>query len=227
MPEHPNLLTDELARVKTMAESGRHESARGANPQAVDASARGSDRRRTPEPWLTDHAALLPAGGRALDVASGDGRHALWLARRGFETLAVDRDEAALQILLNRATSARLPVEVQRRDLEIGPQTFETGAFDLIVVFHYLHRPLLPALRAALAPGGVLVYETFTRSQAARGRPTNPAFLLTRGELLTLAEPLQVLRSREGVRADGSFVASVVAQRPKDCRGGRSSDSAC
>ena len=176
-------------------------------------SGRSEDRRLTPEPWLTEHASLLPAGGRALDVATGGGRHALWLARQGFETLAVDRNEAALRTLDARATRAMLPIEVQCRDLEVGLQTFETGAFDVIVVFHYLHRPLLPALRAALAPGGVLVYETFTRGQAARGRPTNPAFLLAEGELLTLVEPLGVLRAREGEREDGSLVASVVAQR--------------
>ena len=77
---------------------------------------------------------------------------------------------------------------------------------------HYLHRPLMPAIVRAVAPAGVLVYETFTRDQAARGRPTNPAFLLEPGELVALVAPLEVVRSREGdVR--GRDVASVVAIR--------------
>ena len=77
---------------------------------------------------------------------------------------------------------------------------------------HYLHRPLFPALVEALAPGGLLVYETFTRAQAARGKPTNPDFLLESGELLDLVRPLEVLASREG-DYDGRMVASVIAAR--------------
>jgi SAM-dependent methyltransferase len=83
-------------------------------------------------------------------------------------------------------------------DLEGGTVEFEPPDYDLIVVVHYLHRPLFPVLLDALRPGGVLVYETFTRAQAARGRPTNPAFLLEPGELLRLIQPLEVLASREG-----------------------------
>jgi hypothetical protein len=82
----------------------------------------------------------------------------------------------------------------------------------LIVVVHYLHRPLFPSIVGALRPGGVLVYETFTRAQAARGKPTNPAFLLEAGELLTLVQPLTALDAREG-DFDGRMVASVVAAR--------------
>jgi len=79
-------------------------------------------------------------------------------------------------------------------------------------VVRYLHRPLVPVLIRALRPGGLLVYETFTRAQAARGRPTNPAFLLEPGELLTLVEPLEILSSREG-DYDGGMIASVIARR--------------
>jgi hypothetical protein len=79
-------------------------------------------------------------------------------------------------------------------------------------VVHYLHRPLFAALLGALRPGGVLVYETFTRAQAARGRPTNPAYLLESGELPRLVQPLAILASREG-DYDGRMVASVIARR--------------
>ena len=80
---------------------------------------------------------------------------------------------------------------------------------------HYLHRPLFPPLLAALRPGGVLVYETFTIAQAARGKPTNPDFLLRPGELRDLVGSLELLAWREG-EFDGRDVASVVAQKSRD-----------
>jgi SAM-dependent methyltransferase len=162
--------------------------------------------------WLVDHAHLLPPGGDALDVASGAGRNAIWLAERGFHTRAVDRDEAAILQIRETAARLQLPLQADVVDLETGdPQVFPP-AYDVIVVVHYLHRPLFPALKAALRPGGVLVYETFTRAQALRGRPTNPAFLLELGELRDLVAPLDVLVEREG-DFEGKMVASVIARR--------------
>jgi SAM-dependent methyltransferase len=166
----------------------------------------------TPESWLVQHADLLPRHGRALDVASGRGRHALWLAERGLTTLAVDRDADAVRELNDVAGARQLPLRAEVRDLERGGHPFRGSAFDVIVVVHYLHRPIFPALIEALAPGGVLVYETFTRAQAARGKPTNPDFLLESGELVELVRPLEVLASREG-DYDGRMIASVIARR--------------
>ena len=98
-------------------------------------------------------------------------------------------------------------------DLEADtPPDLAPADYDAILVFNYLHRPLMPALRAALKPGGRLFYETFTARQAERGHPKNPAFLLKDGELPELVAPLAVLRSREG-EVDGRFIASVVAAR--------------
>jgi len=166
-----------------------------------------------PARWLTDHRALLPAGGDALDVACGRGRHALWLAAEGFSTLALDRDLDAVAAVRRAAAARGLPVTALVRDLEGGTPGLPAGRFAVVVAVHYLHRPLMPALVAAVAPGGVLVYETFTRAQSARGRPTNPDFLLKPGELPLLARPLEVLRSREG-DYEGRWVASVIARRP-------------
>ena len=163
-----------------------------------------------PSRWLTDHRHLLPATGDALDLASGSGRNAIWLAEQGFETLAVDRNATALDALNEEAKLRRLSLRSHVVDLENGQPFLEPDSFDLIVVVHYLHRPLFPALVRALRPAGVLVYETFTRAQAARGKPTNPAFLLEAGELLTLVRPLRVLTSREG-EFEGKMLASVVA----------------
>ena len=125
---------------------------------------------------------------------------------------SVDRDSEAIRELNEAARERRLPLRADVRDLEGGETSFHGSTFDVIVVVHYLHRPLFPALIEALAPGGLLVYETFTRAQAARGKPTNPDFLLKPGELLELVGPLEVLASREG-DFDGRMVASVVARR--------------
>jgi SAM-dependent methyltransferase len=166
-------------------------------------------------PWLLDCASLLPAGGRALDVACGRGRHALLLAAAGFEVTACDHDREALTVLDARARKRGLSVLTRTIDLEArDPDLPDLGSetFALVVVFRYLHRPLFPTLQQALAPGGVLVYETFTRAQAARGHPRNPRFLLEEGELSGLVAPLEVLRSEEGER-EGACVARVVARR--------------
>jgi len=163
--------------------------------------------------WLTMHGHLLPNQGTALDVACGRGRHALWLAEQGLRVSAVDRDGVALRDLLEEARSRGLStIDAAVVDLEGGGRVLPVEAFDVIVAVHYLHRPLFPQLVDALRPGGVLVYETFTTAQAARGKPTNPDFLLRPGELLQLIRPLAVLASREG-EFDGRDVASVVARK--------------
>jgi rhodanese-related sulfurtransferase len=164
-----------------------------------------------PASWLLECADLLPAGrGRALDVACGRGRHALLLAAAGFEVHAVDRDEAALESLDAAAKRLGLPVTVERVDLETGDVDLGAGRYALVTVFHYLHRPLFPAIVAAMAPGALLLYETFTVDQAALGHPKNPAFLLEHGELRRLVSPLDVVRERDGVR-QGRHVAGVAA----------------
>jgi SAM-dependent methyltransferase len=165
-----------------------------------------------PASWLAQHEHLLPREGRALDVACGRGRHAIWLAERGLMTLGVDRSEDAVREVNSVAEARGLPLHAEVRDLESGLPPFGTFTYDVIVVVHYLHRPLFPALLDALAPGGLLVYETFTRAQAALGKPTNPDFLLAPGELIDRLGSLDVLASREG-EYDGRMVASAIARR--------------
>ena len=155
----------------------------------------------------------MPRGGTVLDVACGRGRHALLLASAGFAVRAIDRDPDAIAFL--RATAERLGLKLACEviDLETDvPPDLSQGAYDAVLVFNYLHRRLMPALRAAVKPGGRLFYETFTVQQAERGHPKNPAFLLQSGELPQLVLPLSVLRSREG-EVDGRFISSVVAEQ--------------
>jgi SAM-dependent methyltransferase len=165
-----------------------------------------------PARWLLEHEHLLPSNGDALDVACGRGRHALWLAARGLRTFGVDRDAAAVQFVRDEATRRGLSVVAEVRDLEADPAPVAADAYDVIVVVHYLYRPLFPALVAGLRRGGVLVYETFTRGQELRGHPRNPAFLLEPGELRELVQPLEIVVEREG-EFDGKVLASVIARR--------------
>lgn len=172
-----------------------------------------------PSSWLLSNALVAPRGARTLDVACGRGRHALLLASVGFLVRAVDRDAEGIAALERVARRLRLPLETAVLDLETGSHVGNGDAFlgneewELILVFNYLHRPLFPALVRALKPGGVLLYETFTREQARRGRPTSPEHLLEPGELPGLVAPLAVVRQREG-EFDGRYVASVVARKP-------------
>ena len=139
----------------------------------------------TPSKWVERWAPLIAPGGRVLDVASGSGRHARALAARGFEVDAIDRDAQALSAL------AGVPrVTARCADIENGPWPCARAAYAGVVVTNYLHRPLFPDLLAALAPGGVLIYETFAAGNERFGRPSNPAFLLKPGELL------EVIRGR-------------------------------
>ena len=147
-----------------------------------------------------------------LDVASGRGRHGLYLATLGYDVHAVDRDCDALSALEDRARAAGVLVRTTCLDLETGNPDLGVEVWGTILVFNYLHRPIMPALVRALAPGGLLMYETFTIGQRERGHPRNPAFLLHPGELLTLIAPLEVVRSREG-DFNGRLIASVAARK--------------
>jgi SAM-dependent methyltransferase len=132
-----------------------------------------------PSAWVERWAPLIASGGRVLDVASGGGRHARWLAARGFVVDAIDRDAQALAALAGVDG-----VTTRCADIENAPWPCERETYAGVVVANYLHRPLFPDLIASLAPHGVLIYETFAAGNERFGRPSNPAFLLTPGELL-------------------------------------------
>ena len=130
--------------------------------------------------WIRRFADRIPAGGPVLDLAAGGGRHTRFVADRGHPVLAVDRDVAGLADL--RADPA---VTILPCDLEAGrPWTLGDRRFAGVIVTNYLHRPLLPAIVAAVAPGGCLLYETFAIGNERFGKPSNPDFLLRPGELL-------------------------------------------
>jgi SAM-dependent methyltransferase len=165
-----------------------------------------------PSDWITRHAGLLPHrpdGARVLDLACGRGRHVRWLTARGARVTAVDRDAAALATLQDSAA------EVVLADIENGPWPLPGRAFDAVIVTNYLWRPLLPVIVASVAPGGVLLYETFAHGNASVGKPSRPDFLLQPGELLDHVRPeLRVIAYEDGV-LDGPprFVQRIAAVR--------------
>jgi rhodanese-related sulfurtransferase len=175
--------------------------------------AASADRLAGPSSWLVQNADLLPRRGKALDVASGSGRHALLLSAAGLSVRAVDRDAEAVGELKASARRLGFRVEAEVKDLEAPAVDLGEEAYDIVLVVNYLHRPLFPVLARAVRRGGYLIYETYTKAQADRGQPTNPDYLLDLGELPGLVAPLEVVRQREG-EFEGRMVAAVAARKP-------------
>lgn len=162
-----------------------------------------------PSPWVVAHSRYLPATGTVLDLACGGGRHARWLAVRNHRVFAVDRDQQALASLAGVAG-----VEAAAMDLEGGEWPLAGRRFAGIVVTNYLWRPRLPEVLALLAPGGVLIYETFMLGNEAYGRPANPDFLLRPGELRELARAAGL---RELAYVEGYVAEPKPAMRQAIC----------
>ena len=153
-----------------------------------------SSSNNAPSPWVERFATLIRDGGTVLDLACGGGRHTRYCMGCGYRLVAVDVDVSGLSDLAGANT-----VEIVRADLEGGDWPLPLRHFDGIVVTNYLHRPLLPLLPNALAPGGVLIYETFAKGNEKFGRPSNPAFLLDPGELLdALGSRLRIVAYEHG-----------------------------
>lgn len=159
-----------------------------------------------PSPWVRRWTPLIRRGGTVLDVACGSGRHLRWLQAQGFALTGVDRDAAALAPLhaLGRIVVA---------DIENAPWPLAGETFDAVIVTNYLWRPLLSTLVASVAPGGVLIYETFAAGNEAFGKPSNPNFLLHAGELLWACATLQVVAYEDGVLANPPRRVQRIAAR--------------
>ena len=132
-------------------------------------------------PWVRRFAPLVTAGGAVLDIACGGGRHLRLFAEARHPVTGIDRDLGGVADLAGQPG-----IDLVKADLEDGsPWPLPPGRrFAAVIVTNYLHRPLFPQLRDAVAEGGVLIYETFARGNEAFGKPSNPAFLLQPRELL-------------------------------------------
>jgi len=160
-----------------------------------------------PSAWITRWEHLIAPAGTVLDVAAGSGRHTAWLAARGHAVTAIDRDATALAPLAAIA-------EVIVADIEGAPWPLAGRRFDAVVVANYLWRPLLPTLMASLAPGGVLLYETFAAGNETVGRPARPDFLLARAELIEAAAGLRIVAYEDGfLSSPERFVQRIAAVR--------------
>ena len=161
----------------------------------------------TPSPWVVRWSHLVPAGGSVLDVACGQGRHTRWFSERNHAVACVDRSSDAINSVANIA-------EAVLADIEGGPWPFEGRSFGGVVVTNYLWRPLLPAIVRAVAPGGVLIYETFSAGNETVGKPSRPDFLLQPGELLRACAGLRVVAFEDGfLEQPPRFVQRIAAVR--------------
>jgi len=164
-----------------------------------------------PAQFLVENIDLLPRG-RALDIAMGSGRNAIYLARMGFQVEGVDVSREAVEKTLARAREEGVSIQVRVEDLEKIPYLDEE-VYELVICFNYLQRSLMPQMKNWVKPGGMLVYETFIIDQSQFGRPRNPDHLLRHNELLHTFRDFRVLRYVEGVVEGRKAVASIVAQK--------------
>jgi SAM-dependent methyltransferase len=161
-----------------------------------------------PSPWIERWWHLVAPGATVLDVACGPGRHMRFAAGRGHAVTGVDRSPEALD------AAARYG-RVLLADIENGPWPFAGQTFGAVIVTHYLWRALLPAIVAAVAPGGVLFYETFAAGNETVGKPSRPEFLLRPGELLAACANLQIVTYENGfLSAPERFIQRIAAVRP-------------
>jgi SAM-dependent methyltransferase len=164
----------------------------------------GSD---APSPWIVRFTPLVPAGGAVLDLACGRGRHLRWFASRCHPLTGVDRDADALAPLQGVG-------EILLADIENGPWPLAGRQFAAVVVTNYLWRPLFPRILEAVAPGGVLLHETFAQGNETVGKPSRADFLLAPGELLRAYDGLRVVAYEDGfLSGPDRFVQRIAAVR--------------
>lgn len=169
-----------------------------------------------PSAWVQRWSHLVRPGGSVLDVACGHGRHLRWFAGRGHPVTGVDCSPEAITAVAPLGTALLA-------DIENGPWPLlhdgRPRAFDAVVVTNYLWRPLFPVLLQSLAPGGVLLYETFAAGNETVGRPARPDFLLQAGELLRACPGLRVVAFEDGyIEAPARFVQRIAAVREDPAR---------
>ncbi len=166
---------------------------------------------RAPSPWVQRWSATVPPRTAVLDLACGSGRHGRLFLERDHPVVFVDKDITGVADLEGQA-------ELIEADLETGaPWPLGTRTFGAVVVTCYLHRPILADIVAAVAPGGLLIYETFARGNEVHGHPARSEYLLEEGELLEAVRGrLTVLAFEHGYSDEPKpgVRQRIAAQRP-------------
>ncbi|NMM13117.1 MAG: class I SAM-dependent methyltransferase [Rhodoferax sp.] len=164
-----------------------------------------------PSSWIQRWSHLVPTGGAVLDIACGQGRHMKWFAEQGHPVLGVDRSPEAIH-------AAAKFGEAILADIENGPWPLMNGdqarQFDAVIVSNYLWRPLFPVIAQSVAPGGLLIYETFAKGNETVGKPSRPDFLLHPAELLQVFRNMHIVAFEEGfLENPARFVQRIAAIR--------------
>ncbi len=172
-----------------------------------------------PDSLLRDHLSLFTNDLKdlpVLDLACGDGHNGIFLASKGYSVILADWSEEALKQAGDSAASLGVSITLRHIDLEQeNSDPFENAIFSAVLVFRYLHRPLIRSLRKSLRKGGLLMYETFTTEQVTFGRPNNPDHLLNPGELLSWFQDWEIIHSFEGIKDNpGKAVAQLICRKP-------------
>ncbi|MBF8274980.1 MAG: hypothetical protein HW390_53 [Candidatus Brocadiaceae bacterium] len=167
---------------------------------------------KEPVAFLREHIDVLPKG-KALDVAMGEGRNAVFLAKNGFEVDGCDISETAIKKALELAREMRVDIHAFAADLETYRMPENT--YDVISCFYYLQRDLFAQMKDALKPGGMIIYETYTTENLERGfdGPKNKDYLLQPNELLHAFKDLKIIYYRELVVDNKKAVASLIARK--------------
>jgi len=171
-----------------------------------------------PAQLLQDHLSLFLGGtlhGPILDLACGDGHNGIFLAQKHLKVICCDKSRETLDKARQLAAQNGVTVELWQVNLEReGINPFPEEFYGGILVFRYLHRPLIPSMKRALKKGGILIYETFTVEQPKLGKPRNPAFLLRPGELREWFEDWKIIHYFEGIKDNPKrAVAQIVCRK--------------
>ncbi len=167
---------------------------------------------KEPIEFLKENIEILPRG-RVIELAMGEGRNAVFLAQNGFEVEGCDISTRALEKASHLAQEKGVHLKVFQADLDT--YQLPEQAYDVVACFYYLQRSLIPQMKAALKPGGMVIMETYTKENPKYGfsGPKNPDYLLDTNELLQLFSDLKVILYREMIVDGRKAVASIIAQR--------------
>ncbi|MBT5469988.1 MAG: class I SAM-dependent methyltransferase [Nitrospina sp.] len=164
---------------------------------------------KEPCEWLKSHTRFLSKGGKALDIAAGEGRNSVFAASFGYDVISLDISEIALSKAQNLANEKNVKITIVSADLDSS--SFPENEYDLVLCFNFLERKLFPEIRKTLKPGGILFYETFNVDYLKYSN-FKKEWVLEQNELLRVFDDFRILRYRE-VDEDPKAFASLIAQK--------------